>query len=156
MHNDMSLNGSLRRAWTIGLVGTSVMVWLLAGTGFGVLATEGSSTHQVDSGRGGIAMTGADGRQIEQLREGTQLESQLGHFKVTGDRLTFYAAGGTYRVIGLENLNLERISRMAKDSLSMLEWNVSGTITEYRVINFLLVERAVLKSTTTSACPTPP
>ena len=46
--------------------------------------------------------------------------------------------------MGLENLNLERISRAISNNPAQLEWMVSGEITEYRGANFLLVHRAIL------------
>jgi len=48
--------------------------------------------------------------------------------------------------VGLENLNLERIARAVADNPVTLEWKVTGTITEYRGANFLLVTRATLIS----------
>ena len=156
MWNDMTLNRKPHRAWTMGLVGTSVLVGLLAGVAFGALAPADSSTRKVDSGRGDVTITGADDRVVERLREGTQFQDELGYFKVAGDRLTFYATSGAYRFIALENLNLERISRLVSDSPSELEWSVSGTITEYYGVNFLLLERAVLKSRTSTARPVNP
>jgi hypothetical protein len=88
----------------------------------------------------GAAVEGTD-----RLREGVSLELQ-GSFKLTGDRLMFYSATGNRRFGTLENLNLERIARMVRDSADPLEWSVNGTVTEFQGANYLLVSRAVLKS----------
>lgn len=81
-----------------------------------------------------------------QLREGTRIVDQLGTFKVTGDRATFYANNGEYRLGGLPNLNLERIVRAIRDNPDQLVWSASGFITEYQSANYLLITRAVLKA----------
>ena len=48
------------------------------------------------------------------------------------------------RYIGLENLNLERIAAELASSPSQPEWSVSGTVTEFRGTNYLLVRRSIL------------
>lgn len=80
------------------------------------------------------------------IREGTQITNQLGQFRMTGGRVTFFTADGKQRLIGLENLNLERIARTIAERTQPLQWAVTGTVTEYRGANFLLVRRAILKS----------
>ncbi len=80
------------------------------------------------------------------LREGTELVDQPGFFRMTGDRVTFYTDIGSGRFMSLENLNLERIARIITDNPQQLEWEVTGTITEYQGTNYLLIRRAVLRS----------
>ena len=80
------------------------------------------------------------------VREGTEIVGQFGHFRMTGGRVVFFTTDGKRRFVGLENLHLERISRAIADSRHPLRWDVTGTITEYRGANFLLVRRAILKS----------
>ncbi len=70
----------------------------------------------------------------------------VGYFKLTSDRATFYPADGEQRFQGLENLNLERISLLVGENPDRLDWIVSGTVTEYRGANYLLVTKAVLKN----------
>jgi hypothetical protein len=77
------------------------------------------------------------------LREGSKVQT-TGYFRTTGDRITFYADDGKKRYRGLENLMLERIGRTIEDSPGQLQWTVTGTVTEYRGANFLLVTHAVL------------
>ncbi len=79
------------------------------------------------------------------VREGTEIVDELGHFRITGGRVIFFTADGKRRYVGLENLNLERIARTLADGPQPLQWRVTGTITEYRGANFLLVRRAILK-----------
>ena len=71
---------------------------------------------------------------------------------MTGDRVIFFSTDGEAlsgdgkaRFVGLENLNLQRIARTIADNPVELQWGVTGTITEFRGANFLLVRRAVLK-----------
>ncbi len=80
------------------------------------------------------------------VREGTELNNVLGYFTVTGSRVTFVTGDNGTRFAGLENLNLERISRMISKAPKQMDWEVSGEVTEYRGANYLLVSRAVLKT----------
>lgn len=82
----------------------------------------------------------------KRLREGSLLTDQAGHFRTTGDRVVFSASDGKMSMVCLENLNLERIARAITDNSEQLEWRVSGVLTEYGGANYLLVERAILKS----------
>jgi hypothetical protein len=84
------------------------------------------------------------GSNEQRLREGTKVEKLTGHFKLTGDRVTFFTANSKQRIGGLENLALERIARTVNDSPTQLRWVVSGVITEYRGTNYLLVTHAML------------
>jgi len=95
-----------------------------------------------------VANNGNSTPPLESLRarEGTEIVDQLGHFQNSGDRVVFSTADGKRRYIGLENLNLERIARTIANSPQTLQWGVTGTITEYRGTNFLLIHRAILKS----------
>ena len=63
---------------------------------------------------------------------------------MSGGRVLFFTADGKRRFVGLENLNLERVARTIAESPQTLQWSVTGTITEYRGANFLLVRRAIL------------
>ena len=84
---------------------------------------------------------------LEKQREGTTLTDVTGYFRLTGDRAMFYAETGA-RYGGLENLNLERVASVINENPEQLQWSVSGTITEYRGANYLLVSRATLKAKT--------
>jgi hypothetical protein len=80
----------------------------------------------------------------ERLREGTQLVDQAGKFEFAGDRVAFFPNGSSdsYRV--LENLALERISRILNEGRGKQAWILSGTLTEFRGSNYLLITKAVL------------
>jgi len=80
------------------------------------------------------------------IREGTEVVDQPGSFKLVGDRALFLTNDGKHRWCTLENLGLERIVRTVADSPEQLEWNVTGTITEYRGNNYLLIRRASLRN----------
>ncbi len=88
----------------------------------------------------------ASGQAGQRQREGSQLVDLAGYFKLTSDRATFFAADGEQRFVGLENLNLERIALLVAENPDRLDWIVSGTVTEYRGANYLLVTKAVLKN----------
>ena len=91
--------------------------------------------------------TSASGDKIQQrLREGTALADVQGHFELTGDRARFQPSDKTGPYGCLENLNLDRVTQTIRDNYDRLEWSVSGTITEYRGANYLLISRAILKS----------
>lgn len=88
----------------------------------------------------------ASEKQANRAREGTMLVDVVGHFKLAGDRATFYATQGNARYGGLENLNLERIAIVVSENPDELEWCVSGQVTEYRGSNYVLITKAVLKT----------
>ena len=91
----------------------------------------------------------------DQLREGVELVDQPGSFKTAGDRVVFFLAGGKQQLIGLENLNLERIVRVLADNTNPLEWFVTGTVTEFRGTNYLFVRRAMFKNRGARTGPAP-
>jgi hypothetical protein len=84
----------------------------------------------------------------DRQREGTRLSDVNGRFEMAGDRVTFFPNGGreSYRL--LENLSLERVAQVITESRARQEWTVSGTLTEYRGANYLLLTKAVIKTTT--------
>lgn len=82
----------------------------------------------------------------DRIRQGTELTNQLGTFRLTGDRITFFTKLGKGRFVVLENLALERVAQMIEDNPQQLNWLVSGVMMEYQGANYLLIQRAVLKS----------
>ncbi len=88
------------------------------------------------------------------MREGTHIADQPGYFREDGDGATFITDQGM-EFGGLPNLNLERILRTLKsaEESRSIWWSVSGTVTEFSGRNYLLISRAVYKST---APPPPP
>lgn len=85
-------------------------------------------------------------RSKDRVREGTTLVNVPGVFKLTGDRATFYPADGSGKFGGLENLTLERVANVIGEDPTPMEWLISGTVTEYKGNNYLLLTRAILKS----------
>ena len=80
------------------------------------------------------------------LREGSQIENELGLFHDTGDRIIFQPRDTDLEFQALENLALERVSRVLDETPTPRLWSVSGMVTEFKGGNYLLVKRAVLKS----------
>jgi hypothetical protein len=87
----------------------------------------------------------ANARQ-QRLREGSQLVDQLGEFRDSGDRVVFQSLDKTLSLQVLENLALERVSRVLDELRSTRIFSVTGTVTEFRGVNYLLVTHAVLKA----------
>lgn len=90
--------------------------------------------------------TGDDRGNGDRQREGTRLTDVSGRFEIAGDRVTFFPASGreSYRL--LENLSLERVAQVLSESRSRQEWTVSGTLTEFRGANYLLLTKAVIRT----------
>jgi len=82
------------------------------------------------------------------IREGTTIHDQAGYFRQDGDGATF-VTNEELELGGLPNLNLERVVRTLKtvDEPKGIRWSVSGTVTEFLGRNYLLISRAVYKST---------
>jgi hypothetical protein len=81
----------------------------------------------------------------ERVREGTRIDQATGEFQMTGDRILFVSdALPSLKV--LENLALERVAQTLSERGAGREWIVSGVVTEYRGVNYLLVTRASLKT----------
>lgn len=95
-------------------------------------------------GAGGQA-DGIDKPKLRQ-REGAKLVDRRGRFEIRGDRVIFLATNPDAHYVVLENLSLERVTRVLEESGSQLEWSVSGTLTEFRASNYLQISRALVKS----------
>lgn len=109
------------------------------------------TTNAVESSPGAKRM-GEQGR----LREGSKLTDVPGRMELVGDQATFTPATGNESYRLLENLALERISQILSDSRDKSQWEISGTVTEYRGSNYLLVTKAVIKSSTSAVPASPP
>ena len=89
---------------------------------------------------------GDDGEPQVNKREGTRVDT-VGAFKMAGDRATFRPRDGAVQYQSLENLALERVTGVLANSRNKdIEWSVTGTLTEFRGRNYLLIERAVVKA----------
>jgi len=91
----------------------------------------------------------AQGAAERHLREGLELVEVSGSFRTSAGRVVFTSADGRQSLVGLENLNLERVTRALADHPDQVEWIVTGSVTEFRGSNFLLLRRVVLKNRNT-------
>lgn len=82
----------------------------------------------------------------QRRREGARLVEQAGKFEFVGDRIAFFPSGEQESLRVLENLAAERIIRLLGESRGQQDWLVSGTLTEFRGSNYLLVTKAVIRS----------
>jgi hypothetical protein len=96
------------------------------------------------AGRNGAALDGP--RKGLRQREGTKMVERRGRFEVNGDRVVFLAQEPDAHFVVLENLALERVVRAIEDSGPQMMWSISGTLTEYRSTNFLMISRATIRS----------
>ena len=113
-----------------------VAVSLIATIGYAVDVADQPSAAPIE--RDGVV---ADGLR---LREGMKLVDQVGELREAGGVVGFYPDGETHSLQLLENLALERVSRDLDQTHR--KWSVSGTVTEYKGGNYLLLHRAVLKA----------
>jgi hypothetical protein len=96
---------------------------------------------------------GAVAKGPERVREGTRLIDASGTFQGVGERIVFSPQGSkeSYRI--LENLALQRISQTLEEGRGQRQCLVSGTITEFRGANYLLVTKYLLVNRTANAGP---
>ena len=136
----MPLFGSIPRNSTlfVALLLAGPLVWAQVATPPGL---DGRPEAESDEGSL-LVVQGEENR----VREGTELTDVLGYFTITGSRVTFITAESGNRFAGLENLNLERISKTISKAPKQMDWEVSGEVTEYRGANYLIVRRAILKT----------
>jgi len=82
-------------------------------------------------------------------REGTAMVNQMGVFKGEDDDFTFtYDQDGEPRELKvLENLALERVANelLNASTANPPRWSVTGTLTEFRGTNYILLRRTVLR-----------
>ncbi|MEW4561028.1 hypothetical protein AB1K70_00780 [Bremerella sp. JC770] len=81
---------------------------------------------------------------MKRLREGAEIVDATGTFEWIGDRLSFVQDDGDTVLKLLENRMMERVVQAQESSTGELVWVVSGTVTEYRGGNFLLMKHVVL------------
>lgn len=86
-----------------------------------------------------------ENRRRNRVREGTRITDSVGQFDWVGDRLNFVSDDGTQDFRVLENLAMERVAQSMEQAASQITWTVSGTVTEYRGSNYLLIEHVTLK-----------
>jgi len=126
-------------------IGVVVVLGLSAAAMIGI-------AHAASGARSGGQNDSDSDHSKRRIREGTTVLDRVGYFRQDGDGATFVTAEGL-ELGGLPNLNLERVVRALKnlDESKSNRWSVSGMVTEFSGRNFLLISRAVYKST-----PSPP
>lgn len=83
----------------------------------------------------------------QRQREGVKLSDRRGRFERRGERYVFLSDAPVGHFLVLENLMLERVANVLSDAAGgQLRWSVTGTVTEYRGVNYLLLDRAVVKA----------
>jgi hypothetical protein len=83
----------------------------------------------------------------QRQREGVKLSDRRGRFERRGERYVFLSDAPVGHFMVLENLMLERVANVLADAAGgQLRWSVTGTVTEFRGVNFLLLDRAVVKA----------
>ncbi|MBI1246749.1 hypothetical protein GC197_02755 [bacterium] len=83
-------------------------------------------------------------KKVKRLREGAEIVDAKGSFEWIGDRLSFQVDGEEVVFKILENRMMERVVQSQEASTGQLVWLVSGTVTEYRGGNYLLITHVVL------------
>lgn len=98
------------------------------------------SGHNRESGE-------ASGKQPSgaRMREGTRLAEMVGTIVQNGNRYQFLDEKQGQPLTLLENLALERVLRIQQAYFGTIRWQISGTVTEFRGQNYLLLERAMLR-----------
>ena len=89
------------------------------------------------------------------LREGTIVRNQNVVIRISGGRTMMTVLEDSRRFYCLENLNLERISKVIQNNPLMTEWTIDYLVTEYQGSNYVLIQRAVLASPSIQTLPQP-
>lgn len=76
------------------------------------------------------------------LREGARIESKRAKCRVAGERLVVEFDDGR-TLDALANLAAQRVFQACRDDASDSEWILSGKITEFQNLNYLLLENVV-------------
>lgn len=90
------------------------------------------------------ALSEAPGEQMLQkvLREGTTINKAPVTCRASGDRLQIMFSDYRRRMSVLENLAAQRILKAVIEDSHDTSWVVSGTVTEFKGRNYLLITRA--------------
>ena len=138
------LPGALDRAPMAGLMcaGALLLGVALAGARSSISNENGSASAAETA----VKPAGENPEKTTPFREGEELVGQTGQFSASGERLAFVTSDGRHRFIVLENLPLQLVAKTIDGNPAPLQWTVSGKITEYRGLNYLLLTRAQRKT----------
>lgn len=133
-----------QQVYQCGVIGL-LMLLPTIGLRAGDAAQEGelpaaTAPEQDGTGRGRVTEV------AQRLREGSRLSDVAGQFDFAGDRIAFFPADSRESFRVLENLSAERVSRILSESRDKPEWVVSGMLTEFRGVNYLLVSKAMIQA----------
>ena len=78
------------------------------------------------------------------LRESSKLLDRTGTVRSSGARLVFTTDDGRWTMVLLENRMLERVEQLLSTGTAAPRLLVSGTVTEYRKRNYLLLTRVFM------------
>lgn len=121
----------------------SPMFWMFCGALLAAVAsnlTAGDPTKRVDTAPSESANSASDTPKI--VREGARIESKIMRAKLAGENIVWEADDSKKSFDSLENLALERVLQAVHADGSERPWIVTGTITEFKGRNFILLERA--------------
>jgi len=76
------------------------------------------------------------------IREGARVESRRAKCRVAGERLVIEFDDGR-TLDALANLAAQRVFQACRDDATDSEWIISGKITEFQNLNYLLLENVV-------------
>lgn len=138
------IRGRWSRVITLGVLLGTAMSW--------GAAQQSESVRRSGSAAIDAALKDSSEVTVRRLREGTVLSQQLGEFNEQAGRIAFQLKDQETELVVLENLALERVWKMLRRARGR-SWVVSGTVTEYRGENYLLLERAVLRARGVEAPP---
>lgn len=137
----MTRRATLQRFAIVSLVAT--MGYALHASDTGSSDTEQSAPIVDRQGTTPGEFHGADTGGVR-FREGLKIIDQVGELRNAAGRIAFYPDGETHSLPLLENLALERVEQDVDQPRR--KWTVSGTVTEYKGVNYLLLHHAVLKA----------
>lgn len=75
------------------------------------------------------------------LREGTKVDSQTAICRSIGDRLVLEVNDFPKQIVALENLSAQRVMEALYTDPNDRFWSITGTITEFRGSNFMLLQK---------------
>jgi len=80
------------------------------------------------------------------LREGDKITDEIGTFSAQGDLISFESDDKRLKLKALPNLNLERVRNDSQIIEEKAPCVVSGTITEFKKSNYILISRVRKKT----------
>ena len=130
--------------WTLRAALAAITVFTVIAVTTHFMADGADSRNQQNGPSEAVATV--EPQESFRIREGDEWEDSVGEFQLAGERVRFHLTDRDVKVTVLENLALERVSRVLEQSRTLPQWRVSGTITEFHGGNFLLIRRAVVKA----------